>query len=121
MRHGDEKLGSGTKNNRKYNKTKASRCFLNQNKIKATLPKYKVTRPLPYIPIEEFLDQLIASCNQQMATFLQTLKETAARPGEAWQIEWEDLDIEGKKLHISHPEKSCNPRIRPISDKLLRM
>jgi hypothetical protein len=33
--------------------------------------KYKVTRPLPYIPIEEFLDQLIASSNQQMAAFLQ--------------------------------------------------
>jgi len=108
-------------NIRKYNLTKAYRCFLNQHGIKASLPKYKITRPLPYIPPEEYLDQLIACCNQQMATFLQTLKETAARPGEAWQIEWEDLDIEGKKLHISHPEKSCNPRIRPISDKLLRM
>jgi integrase len=106
---------------RKYNLTKAYRCFLNMHKIKATLPKYKVTRPLPYIPPEEFLDQLIACCNQQMATFLQTLKETAARPGEAWKLEWDDIDIEGKKLHISHPEKGCNPRIRPISPKLLRM
>jgi integrase len=106
---------------RKYNITKAYRCFLNEHKINASLPKYKVTRPLPYIPVEEFLDQLIASCNQQMATFLQTLKETGARPGEAWKLEWDDLDIEGKKLHISHPEKGCNPRIRPISAKLLRM
>jgi len=56
-----------------------------------------------------------------MATFLQTLKETAARPGETWKLEWDDLDIEGKKLNISHPEKGCNPRIRPISAKLLRM
>ena len=69
---------------------------------------------MPYIPTEEFLDQLIASCNQQMATFLQTLKETGARPGEAWKLEWDDIDIEGKKLNISHPEKGCNPRIRPI-------
>jgi integrase len=106
---------------RKYNITKAYRCFLNENKIKASLPKYRVTRPLPYIPTEEFLDQLIASSNQQMATFLQTLKETGARPGEAWKLEWDDLDIEGKKLNISHPEKGCNPRIRPISPKLLRM
>ena len=106
---------------RKYNITKAYRCFLNENKIKASLPKYRVTRPLPYIPTEEFLDQLIASSNQQMATFLQTLKETGARPGEAWKLEWDDLDIEGKKLNISHPEKGCNPRIRPISPKLLHM
>jgi len=56
-----------------------------------------------------------------MTTFLQTLKETGARPGEAWKLEWNDLDIEGKKLHISHPEKGCNPRIRPISTKLLKM
>jgi integrase len=106
---------------RKYNIAKAYRCFLNMHQIEATLPKYKVTRPMPYIPPEEFLDQLIASCQNQMATFLQTLKETAARPGEAWKLEWDDLDIEGKKLNISHPEKGCNSRIRPISAKLLNM
>jgi integrase/uncharacterized protein YlaI len=106
---------------RKYNLTKAYRCFLNMHNIEAKLPKYRVTRPLPYIPKEEYLDELIASCNNQMASFLQTLKETGARPGEAWKLEWDDLDLAGKKLHISHPEKGCNPRIRPISDKLLRM
>ncbi len=118
----DEMANLSDKTNiRKYNLTKAYRCFLNQHDIKAKLPKYKVTRPMPYIPPEEYLDQLIACCNQQMAAFLQTLKETAARPGEAWKLEWDDLDLEGKKLHISHPEKGCNPRIRPISPKLLRM
>jgi integrase len=106
---------------RKYNITKAYRCFLNLHEIKAKLPKYKLTRSLPYISPEEFLDQLIAHCNQQMAAFLQMLKETAARPGEAWKLEWDDLDVNGKKLQISHPEKGCNPRIRPISEKLLHM
>jgi integrase len=106
---------------RKYNLTKAYRSFLNMHQIKAKLPKYKLTRPLPYIPPEEFLDQLIACSSQMLAAFLQTLKETAARPGEAWKIEWDDLDVDGKKLHISHPEKGCNPRIRPISPKLIRM
>jgi integrase len=108
-------------NIRKYNLIKAYRCFTKYYQIEAKLPKYKITRPLPYIPPEEFLDQLIACCNQQMATFMQTLKETAARPVEAWRLEWDDLDIEGKKLNISHPAKGCNPRIRPISDKLLHM
>ena len=56
-----------------------------------------------------------------MATFLQTLKETAARPGEAWRLEWNDIDIEGRKLNISHPEKGCNSRILPISDELLKV
>ena len=106
---------------RKYNLAKAYKSFLNKNKIKATLPKYHVTRPLPYIPPEQFLDKLIASCNGQMSIFLQTLKETAARPGEALRLEWNDLDIEGKKLNISHPEKGCNPRLRPISANLLNL
>jgi integrase len=106
---------------RKYNLAKAYRCFLNQHGIKAKLPKYRVTRPIPYVPPEEYLDQLIASSNQMMAAFLQTLKESAARPGEAMQLEWDDLDIEGKKLTISHPEKGCNPRIHIVSPKLVRM
>ena len=106
---------------RKYNLTKAYKSFLNANNIKATLPKYHVTRPMPYIPPEQLLDKLIASCNGQMSVFLQTLKETGARPGEALKLEWNDLDVEGKKLNISHPEKGCNPRLRPISANLLNL
>jgi hypothetical protein len=45
--------------------------------INAKLPKYKPTRSLPYIPPEEFLDQLIACLNQMLAVFFQALKETA--------------------------------------------
>jgi integrase len=96
---------------RKYNLAKVYKSFLNKNKIKATLPKYPITRPLPYIPLEQLLDKLIASCNGQMSIFLQTLNETAARHGEALRIEWNDLDIEGKKLRISQPEKGYNPRL----------
>jgi len=106
---------------RKYNITKAYRCFLNQHGIKATLTKYKVTRKLPFIPTEEEIDQLIASGYNQMATLLQTLKETAARIGETWKLEWDDLDTEARTLNISHPEKGCNPRKRSISAKLMTM
>jgi integrase len=106
---------------RKHNLTKAYRCFLNTHGIKAALPKYKITRKLPFIPTEEEIDQLIASGYHQMATLLQTLKETAARIGEAWKLEWDDLDTEARTLNISHPEKGCNPRKRPISPKLLTM
>jgi integrase len=106
---------------RKYNLSKAYRCFLNYNGIKAPLPKYKVNRPIPYIPIEDFLDQLIASCGNQMVTFLQTLKETAARPGEAIRIEKSDFDPIQRTLAISRPEKGCKPRIRKISNKIVHM
>jgi integrase len=106
---------------RKYSLAKAYRSFLKANKIEAELPTYKFTRPLPYVPCEEFLDQLIACCGVQMAAFLQTLKETGARPGEAWRIEWNDIDIENRKIHISQPEKGCNARLLRITPKLLNM
>jgi integrase len=106
---------------RKYCLTKAYRCFLNHRNIKAVLPKYKLTRGLPYIPPEEHLDQIIACANQILAVWLQTLKETAVRPCEAYRIEGDDWDIDAKILRIIHPAKGGNPRALKISDKLVKM
>jgi len=47
-------------------------------------PKYKRIHKHPTIPTETELDQLIAGSGQRTATFLQILKETGARCGEAW-------------------------------------
>ncbi len=54
-----------------------------------------------------------------MCVLLQILKETGARPGEALKLEWDDLDLEQRRINISHPEKGCNPRILPISPNLV--
>jgi integrase len=114
-------IGNEKTNVRKYNLAKAYKCFLNFKKIEAKLPKYRFKRPLPYVPPEKFLDQLITfALSDQMSIFLQTLKETGARPGEAFRLEWNDIDITGKTINISHPEKGCNPRILPISDNLIK-
>jgi integrase len=83
---------------RKYNLRKTYKCFLNHQKIETKLPKYKVTRPLPYVPHTTFLDQPIASANGQMSVLLQVLKETGARPGETLNLEWDDIDIEQRKI-----------------------
>lgn len=106
---------------RKYSFAKAYRCFLRHYDIETKIPKYKPSRTLPYIPPEEYLDQLIACCNQTMACFFQTLKETAARPGEALRLQWENLDIGNRKIAINKPEKGSSPRILMISEKLLSM
>jgi integrase len=104
---------------RKYNLRKTYKCFLNHHQLEAKLPKYKLTRPLPYVPPTTFLDQLIACAAGQLSVLLQVLKETGARPGEALKLEWDDIDIEQRKINISHPEKGCNPRILPISPNLI--
>jgi integrase len=55
------------------------------------------------------------------ASFLQVLKETAVRPGEAVQLQWTDLDAVSHSLRLNEPEKGSNPRIWRISTKLVKM
>ena len=83
-------------------------------------PIYGRIRKLPFIPKEEEIDALIASCSPKCATLLQILKETAARVGEAWALKWTDLDAENRTLRLT-PEKGSNPRMSKITPKLLSM
>jgi integrase len=84
-------------------------------------PRYKQTQKLPFIPTEEELDALIAISGKKLATMLQILKETGARLGEAFRLEWTDIDFERYTLRINHPEKGSNPRILPITKRLAGM
>ena len=83
-------------------------------------PRYTPVTKLPFIPTEQEIDLLIAGCGKQTATVLQTLKETGMRIGELTQLKWINIDTERKTVNIT-PEKGSNPRILPISDKLLAM
>jgi integrase len=82
-------------------------------------PTYRFERKLPWLPTELELDQLIAACKTRKATFLQTAKETGARAGEIWALEWTDLN--GNILTVNTPEKHGNPRQFKISEKLVSM
>lgn len=83
-------------------------------------PIYSRIDKIPFIPKEEEIDALIASCAQKGAALLQTLKETAARVGEAWALKWTDLDAENRTLRLT-PEKGSNARICRITPKLSAM
>jgi len=85
-----------------------------------TPPIYKRVRKLPFIPTELELDQLIAGSSRRLSTYLQLLKETGMRCGEASQLKWTDLDLVNKSVRIT-PEKGSNPRVLPISTKLVDM
>lgn len=84
-------------------------------------PICKLTRKLPFIPIEKELDSLIAGCGKKTSAFLQTLKETALRRAEACNLKWKDLDFQRKIIVFNNPLKNGNPRILKISDKLVSM
>jgi len=83
-------------------------------------PRYKRVQKLPWVPTEQEVDQLIAGCSHKYATFLQMLKETGMRPGEAWQLKWIDIDFERSVVHVT-PEKGSNPRVLRLSNKLIAM
>jgi integrase len=105
---------------RKENAVHAYSSFLKMVEGKWEPPRYKRVRKIPWIPTETEVDQLIAGCSNRVATFLQLLKETGMRPGEAWQLKWIDFDFINKTVHIT-PEKGSNPRILRISNKLIFM
>jgi integrase len=105
---------------RKENAVHAYTSFLKMNDQKWKPPKYKRIQKLPWIPLESEIDQLIAGCSHRIATFLQLLKETGMRPGEAWILRWINIDFEKSLVYVT-PEKGSNPRVLKFSNKLYAM
>jgi len=83
-------------------------------------PKYESENKIPWVPSALEVDQLIAGCNQRHGAYLQLLKETGARRGEAFYQKWTDLDLNTKEIRIT-PEKRSNPRKLRLSEKLVAM
>jgi len=96
--------------------------FAEMQNIRFDKPRYKADhQKIPFIPTETELDQLIASCSKKVSTFLQLLKETGMRSGEAFRLKWRDFDFVTKTVRVNNPEKHGNTRILKISDKLIAM
>jgi integrase len=105
---------------RKANAVDAYSSWLKMTGGKWDPPRYHGVHKIPFIPTESEIDQVISGCSNRMATFVQFLKETGARSGEAWQEKWTDIDYATKTVSIT-PEKNSNPRIIHISPKLMSM
>lgn len=94
--------------------------FLKMLGKKWTPPKYTRVRELPFIPTEKEVDDLISGTNRKTCVFLRLLKETGMRSGEAWQLQWKDINYEHRAVSVT-PEKGSNPRALPISTELIAM
>ena len=105
-------------NKRKMNAADAYTAYLRMHNQTWNTPRYRIAQKLPFIPTEKEIDALIAGCGKKTSTFLQLLKETAARSGEANSLKWTDLDLEAGTVRIT-PEKGSKPRIFKLSNKLL--
>jgi len=106
--------------NTKLSYVDAYTAFLRSKGLTWNPPVYKETRTLPFIPTEKELNQPISCCGPKTATFLQLLKETAVRAGEAHSLEWKDVDQERRTITVT-PEKHSNPRILTVSGRLIAM
>lgn len=85
-------------------------------------PKCERIEKLIRVPKEREIDALIAgSRSKKQATFLQLLKETGLRSGEAWSLEWKDIDFSNRTIPFDKPQKHGKPRMLKISPKLTAM
>ena len=108
--------------NRKRNVIASYTKFLNYQGLTWNPPKCKVIRKLPFVPNEKEIDDLVAGCSRTVAVFLQLLKETGMRSGEAIAISWIDVDFQKRAITCNMPEKGGNARvITNLSGKLLAM
>ncbi|MEM4720331.1 MAG: tyrosine-type recombinase/integrase, partial [Candidatus Bilamarchaeaceae archaeon] len=108
--------------NRKRNVINAYQSFLNFNRLSWDKPFCKArTQKIPFIPTEAEIDALISGTGKKLSTFLQLLKETAMRCGEAKRLQWIEVDFEKNIIRLNDPEKGSNPRMWKISLKLAAM
>jgi integrase len=84
-------------------------------------PRYKRTRKIPFVPLETEIDALIGGLSFKHAAFVRTVKETGARPNEAWAIKWIDVDSRHNTITINKPEKGSNARVVKVSSGLIAM
>ena len=105
---------------RKRNIVHAISSYYEQIGITWKAPQYHRVSKIPWIPQEKQIDQLIAALPGKYKPYLQILKETGMRPGEAWQLKWQDIDLTTKQVRIT-PEKGSHPRVLPISNELIAM
>lgn len=95
-------------------------CFLKMQGKTWNPPKYQSARKLPFIPTEDELNSLIAGCNKKTSVFLQLLKETGMRCGEAFMLKWTDFNFQNRSVDVT-PEKGSEPRQLKISTQLIAM
>jgi len=107
--------------NRRRNVINAYHLFLKFSGLSWEKPRCRVTRKIPFIPTEQEINDLIAGSSKKLAAFLQLLKETAMRSGEAKCLLWTDIDFERQLIILNQPEKGSLPRIWHISAKLMKM
>jgi integrase len=109
----------GTENRKRKLVEDLARFYKFKN-IPFNKPRYRKVEKVPFIPLESELDSLISAVGKKTSCFLQLLKETGMRSGEAWNLKWSDVDMERECVNIT-PEKNSQARQLKISNRSVAM
>ncbi len=82
-------------------------------------PRNTVVEAIPWIPTEQETDCLIAAAPKKLSAFLQLLKKTAMKRGEAKRLQWVNVDAERSTITLNEPEKHSNPRMWKVTPRLI--
>jgi integrase len=80
--------------------------------------RYRRIEKLPFIPLDSEVEQLIGSMGLRYSAFLTLLKDSAARPLEAWNLKWSDIDLANSTVTIT-PLKHSKPRRLKLSSRTI--
>jgi integrase len=113
---------SSRRKNRAYKLVQDLNSFYGWKKIQWTPPRVKREHSTSFLPRLADIVLLINSVtNRRLATFLQLLKETAMRCGEAWRLSWDDIDFKSRLVSVRHPEKGSQSRTLRVSQRAVDM
>jgi integrase len=110
--------------NTKYKWLQDLNAFYSWAGIESKPPDLKRVRTQPYLPPLEsilFLIDTLTKLDFKLAVFLQLMKETAARAGEAWMVKWSDIEFKQRLIAIAAAEKGSRQRTRAVSHRLIDM
>ena len=114
--------GESLHKNRAYKLVQDLNSFYKCRKIQWTPQRVRRERSQPFLARLADIVLLIDSItNCRLATFLQLLKETAMRCGEAWTLGWDDIDFKSRLVSVRHAEKGSQPRTLGVSHRLTDM
>jgi integrase len=94
--------------------------LVKQQKLTWERPRYKAVEKNYTLPYDREVDDVLAGCTNEIALFIQIGKDTGARPGEIFQLQWQDIDMERREVRIT-PEKGSKPRTLRLSNDSLRI
>ena len=91
--------------------------FYKYKGIQFDKPRYRKIETLPFISLEVEVNQLISGVGRKTACYLQLLKETGMRTGEAYDRKWTDLDLENGSVTVLPEKHARQLKVAPPSDR----